>query len=106
MGRQMELNELDDHAVGRGHIGVADGASASRLGVSVYPGLTQARQHAIEVGGLNTEVRHTKPCAKRTGADLGRLGRRHAWRELTNDQELPAEKHAVVLATFPRRNGA
>jgi hypothetical protein len=64
------------------------------------------RQHAIEVGGLNTKVRHAKPRAKRTGADLGRLRRRHAWRELTDDQELPAEKHAVVLATFTRRDGA
>jgi len=90
MGRQVQLHELDDDAVRCGYVGVADRAGAPRFGVSMDPCLTQARQHAIEVGGLNPKVRHAKPRPKRAGAHLGRLLRSHARRELADDQELPA----------------
>lgn len=51
---------------------------------------TQARHHAIEIGGLDPKVRHAKARPKRPDARVGRLLRSHAWRELADDQELSA----------------
>ena len=104
VGRQVELDQLDDHAIGCGYIGEADGAGASRLGMRPDPDLTEASKHSIEVGRLNTKVGHAKPRAKCPVPGFRRLHWSHARRELTDHQELPAEKHAVVLATLARRN--
>jgi len=104
MCRQVELDELDDDPIRCADIGVANRAGASRRCVRLYPAFMETREHGIEVRGLNAEVRHTKPGAERPAARLGRLRRRHPRRKLTDDQELPAEQHAVVQATLARRN--
>ena len=106
MGGQVELHQLDDHAVGRCHVGVADRAGAPCVRMDVRPGVTQAGQHSVEVGRLNAEMRHTKARAKRPRAHLGRLRWRHPRRELADNQELSTEEHAVVLTALAGGDGS
>jgi len=103
---EVELDELDDHTVGRGDVDVADRAGASRLGVNLRPGVAQAGQHTVEIGRLKPKVCHTKPRTKRARARLGRLRRCHAWRELADHQELSTEEHAVIPPPLTGGNGA
>ena len=73
--------------------------------MDVSPGVTKARQHAIEVGRLKTKVRHTKPGLKGSVTRFGRRRWRHPRWELADNQELSAEQYAVVLTTLARRDG-
>jgi hypothetical protein len=77
----------------------------TRIRVDVRAGVAKARQHAIEVGRLKTEVRHAKPGTKGSVTRFGRRRWGHPRRELADDQELSAEQHAVVLTTLARRDG-
>jgi len=96
----MKLRELDDHSVGNRCINVAHRTGASGFGVDLCTSVTEAGQCAVEVGGLKAEVRDTEPRTKRTFAWLGRHTGFHARGKLTDHQQLPAEKHAMVPASL------
>ena len=100
----MELDELDDHAVGGADVGEANRAGATRVGMNVNTGCAKSFEHAVEIGRLNAKVGDAETRAERAVADLGRLRGRHARWELANHEKLATEEHAVVLATLPGGN--
>lgn len=97
-GGQMKLRELDDHPVGNRCINVAHGTGTSGFGVDLRTSVTEAGQCAIEVGRLKAEVRDPESGTKCAFARLGRHPGFHARGELTDHQQLPTEKHAMVPA--------
>ena len=96
--RQVKLHQLDDDTIRDGGVRVANRVRAGRGAMELRPGLSQALEHPIEVGGLQAEVGDPKPGTKRTHAWHRRLGRPHAARKLADDQKLPTEEHPMVPA--------